>query len=230
MQSFTHELENEKNSLIGRLRSHSFLQRCREGNISLGELKLFLLQQGLYSRNFTKYLCAAMSNLPSNAEIRILAKNLFEELGLDARHCRPHHEIYQDMLARFSLHLENAQPLPGTVTLINAMLTQCRNPNPSFGLGALCLGAEALVPALYGDIVAGFLSRGIAKEDLEFFTLHIGCDEEHAAAMSGVMASLAAQAPGETANMAAAGRELVEARLSFFTSIEEASSLAKIAV
>ncbi|MCX2796291.1 iron-containing redox enzyme family protein [Microbulbifer thermotolerans] len=215
-------LEAGKGALIGRLRSHPFLQRCREGAIQLDELKVFLAQQGLYSAYFTRYLCAMMANLPSNREVLALAENLFEELGLEPDSPQPHHEVYRSMLYRFEVSLESAELLPGTSQLIDTMFRHCRDTRPSAGLGALCLGAEALVPAIYGDIVAGFRACGAADGDIEFFLLHIECDDGHAETIRDIMVDIAAADPGQLGIMLAAGSDLVEARLRFFDSIEAA--------
>ncbi len=103
------------------------------------------------------------------------------------------------------------------------MFRHCRNENPAFGTGALCLGAEALVPALYTDIVKGFVNCGVNEDQLTFFTLHITVDDGHATTLGEIMASIAKDKPEEIANMVAAGRDLVDARMAFFTSVEEAS-------
>lgn len=215
-------LETSKHSLIERTRAHTFLTRCREGDVTLDELKIFLVQQGLYSTYFTRYLCAMMANLPSNREVLALAENLFEELGLEPDSPQPHYLIYRDMLERFGLTLEGAELLPGTQRLIESMFRHCRDLNPSAGLGALCLGAEALVPALYTDIVSGFRSCGVATQDIEFFLLHIECDDGHAETIRDIMVEVAATEPKQIDIMRDAGRDLVEARRHFFDSIEAA--------
>jgi pyrroloquinoline quinone (PQQ) biosynthesis protein C len=221
MELYVDELESELEALVEKLRTHSFIKRCHDGSITLEELKLFMVQQGLYATNFIKYLCAAMSNLPSNAEIRPLAQNLFDEAGFGGT--KPHAVIYDEMLAEFGLSLEGAVPTAGTVKLINEMFRHCRNENPAFGTGALCLGAEALVPHFYADIVKGFANCGVSEDRLVFFTLHITVDDEHATTLGEIMAGIAKDKPEEIANMIAAGRDLVEARMAFLTSVEEAS-------
>ena len=215
-------LEASKSDLIARTRAHPFLMRCREGQVTLEELKIFLVQQGLYSTYFTRYLCAMMANLPSNNEVLALADNLFEELGLEPDSPQPHHLIYRDMLQHFGLDLAGAEPLPGTRRLIERMFHHCRDLSPSAGLGALCLGAEALVPALYSDIVTGFRGCGVEDKAIQFFLLHIECDDGHAETIRDIMADIADADPKQTDIMLAAGRDLVEARRHFFDSIEAA--------
>jgi len=213
-------LEAAKSALVERVRSHPFLRRCREGRVPLEELRIFLAQQGLYSGYFTRYLCALMANLPGNDEVLALADNLFEELGLEPGSPRPHHLIYRDMLDRFGVRPGDAAPLPGTRQLIDTMFRHCRNPEPSAGLGALCLGAEALVPALYADIVAGFRACGATDGDLEFFLLHIECDDGHAETIRDIMVNIASADPARLDIMLSAGSDLVEARLRFFDTIQ----------
>lgn len=122
----------------------------------MGELRLLLEHQALYGGYFSRYLCAIMANLPGNEAVRELAENLFKELGLGGGNERPHSEIYRDMLVRSGIPMNHAAPLVGTRNLIDSMFRHCRDLNPASGLGALCLGAEALVPALYSDPILAF--------------------------------------------------------------------------
>ncbi|WP_444929414.1 TenA family transcriptional regulator [Microbulbifer sp. SSSA002] len=220
-------LEANKDLLIEQTRAHPFLKRCREGSITLDELKIFLVQQGIYSGFFVRYLCAMMANLPSNHEVLELAENLMEELGLEPDSPKPHAIIYRETLEHFGLTLENAEVLPGTQHLIDAMFKNCRDLRASAGLGALCLGAEALVPDLYSDIVAGFRSCGVTDKEMEFFLLHIECDDGHAETIRDIMVDIASKDPSQLDIMLEAGRHLVEARLQFFDSIESAYHASK---
>ena len=213
-------LETTKEVLIHRVRSHPFLERCRNGTITLNELKAFLVQQGLYSAYFTRYLCALMSNLPSSDAVLELAENLFEELGLDGGDSTPHHIIYRSMLERFGLSIRGIAPTPSTKKLIDTMLHHCKNPNPSYGLGAICLGAEALVPALYTDIITGFTACGVEVKDIDFFRIHVECDDGHAETLRDMMVSIAAEDTDQVGIMLQTGRELADARFGFFSGIE----------
>lgn len=215
-------LEANKDLLIEQTRAHPFLKRCRDGSITMQELKIFLVQQGIYSSYFVRYLCAMMANLPSNKEVLELAENLMEELGLEPDSPKPHAEIYRETLEHFGLSLESAEILPGTQYLIDSMFQHCRDLRASSGLGALCLGAEALVPDLYSDVVAGFRSCGIADEHLTFFLLHIECDDGHAETIRDIMVEIGTQDASQLDVMLDAGRRLVQARQQFFDSIETA--------
>lgn len=214
-------LETARAELTASVVQHPFLQRCRQGTVSMPVLKQFLVQQGHYSRHFTRYLCALMSNLKSTDQILDLAENLFEELGLTADSPTPHSVIYKSMLERFGLSLETGPaPLPATLGLIKAMSDHCRDPNPARGLGALCLGAEALVAPVYADIMAGFAAHGIGGKDMEFFSIHIECDDGHADTLRDIMLLTAEQDPAQLDVMIAAGRALAQARFDFFSAIE----------
>lgn len=223
MEALNLALENCKDSLIGKVRSHSFLRRCRTGRVTRPELMGLLVQQGLYSSYFTRYLCGMMSNLPKNSDVLALAENLFEELGLDGdQHSTPHYIIYRNMLESFSLTLDNAVPSAETSHLINTMLAYCRHPDPAYGLGALCLGAEALVPSVYSDIIQGFNACGIGGPRIEFFRIHVECDDGHAETIRDIMIDLAEARPAAMQSMIDAGTALVDARMGFFAGIERA--------
>ncbi len=214
-------IESTREELCASIAQHPFLTRCRNGSITLPELKCFLVQQGYYSRYFTRYLCALMSNLDSNDHVQALMENLCEELGLTSDSPTPHSTIYKSMLHRFGLSLENAPPpLPGTTALIQTMSDHCRAPNSAKGLGALCLGAEALVPSIYSDILTGFAAHGIGGADTEFFRIHVECDDGHADTLRDIMFATAAKDQEQLKVMIAAGRTLVKARAEFFSNIE----------
>ena len=49
------------------------------------------------------------------------------------------------------------------------------------GSAWLSLGTESIVSKMYQILVEGMLQAGLLNEELEFFHIHIGCDDEHAA-------------------------------------------------
>ncbi len=221
MELYLPILESTKATLVARVRDHGFLQRCRAGEVTLEELKLFLVQQGIYSSYFTRYLCALMGNLPNNDQVLKLAENLCEELGLTPDSETPHSTLYRDMLKTFDLTLDGARPLVGTRRLIDTMFDHCRHANSARGLGALCLGAEALVPAVYADVILAFEACGVPARTLEFFRIHVECDDGHAETLRDIMVELASRDADNLPFMLGAGNALVDARMDFFSSIED---------
>ena len=116
-----------KQKLIDRVGQHSFLQRCSQKAVSVEELKFFLVQQGIYSGYFTRYLCSMMGNLPKSEYVVRVADNLCDELGLTHDHSTQHSTTYREMLASFGLTLEGAKPLEGTRRFIDTMFDHCRD-------------------------------------------------------------------------------------------------------
>lgn len=168
---------------IAELDATPFLTRCRTGEITMDELRSFLAQQYFYSRHFTRYLCALLSNILDEKDRLALTDNLIDETGLGIDKGIPHSVLYRQMLERLGVNPQRHSVLPETQALIDTMFESCRNSNPVIGLGALCLGAEAIVSHLYAQIVQGFRAHGITENNLDFFHIHIACDDEHAETM-----------------------------------------------
>jgi len=198
-----------------RLLEHPFLQRCANGNITMSELHRYLLQQGHYGRHFTRYLCALISQLSAGDDVLRLAGNLAEELGFGNDGGVPHSQLYADMLRQFDLSLDREPVSPQTQSLIDTMFMLCRQPGGAAGLGALCLGAEAVVPALYQRILHGFAHHGVPASRLEFFQIHVGCDDEHARTMFGML-EIWCNKPFIAETVAAAATIAISARMRMF--------------
>jgi pyrroloquinoline-quinone synthase len=203
-----------------RLLAHPFLQRCSNGTITRQELNNFLIQQGRYSQYFTRYLCALIANLENSQDVRRLLENLAEESGYDDESRKPHSQIYAEMMSDLGVDGSQVATLPETQFLIDSMFMLCRQRDSVSGLAAICLGAEAIVPSLYTCLVQGFVSQGVAKEKLDFFTIHIECDDGHADTMFDMLAE---RIQLNTTNIAAiqAGEIIINARLRMFDALLE---------
>lgn len=211
----------EVSRLTCRILNHPFMLRCADGTISVPELRRFLVQHGIYSRYFTRYLCALISALEDGADVLQLAGNLVEELGLGGGHERPHSRIYLDMLKQFGLSLDDHKPNPETRVLIDTIFMLCRQPHGICGLGALYLAAEAIVPAIYSRIVDGFVQNGISGDILDFFLIHVECDEEHSRIMFEMAKRLVRNSDERRTSILSAGDIALNARLRFFDAITE---------
>jgi len=214
-------LQSASAQLTDRILRHPFLVRCGDGTVTLEELHNFLVQHGKYSRYFTRYLCALISQLDEGDDVLRLAENLTEELGYgaEAETRTPHWRIYADMLKDFDIDLNAHPAYPETQNLIDTMFMLCRQSRGTAGLGALCLGAEGLVPAVYGRIIEGFLSHGVESSRLEFFAIHIECDDDHAATMYEILARQTEESPSCRITALNAGDIAVSARLRFFDAL-----------
>ena len=208
--------------LSDRVLAHPFLLDCRAGRVPPERLLGFLAQHGRYSRYFTRYLCALMSRLERGEDVIPLAANLAEELGLGGDdHETPHAVLYQQMLQRFGVDIDGAPVLPETQNLIDTVFMLCQQPGGLSGLGAMCLGAEAIVPPLYSSLVQGFENAGFRREDLTFFLVHIDCDDGHADTMFQLMESLTRGNPSKRLKVIQGGEIAVTARLRFFDALGE---------
>jgi pyrroloquinoline quinone (PQQ) biosynthesis protein C len=219
-QAVVSELQAASAELADRMLCHPFLAGCADGRTTLDQLRAFLVQHGKYSRHFTRCLCALISQLDESEDVLRLAQNLAEELGFGAAAGRiPHSRIYADLLRDFDLDLDAHPVNPETQNLIDTMHMLCRQPHGSAGLGAMCLGAEALVPAVYARLLEGFRHCGVDERRLEFFTIHIACDDDHAATMQAMLARQSEATPTSRITALHAGEVAVSARLRFFDAL-----------
>ena len=205
---------------LNSLRATSFLSRCRTGIVSRRELELFLKQHQHYSQHFTRYLCALISNLRNEQDRQVLTQNLFDEMGLFTG--VSHAEIYRRMLSTIVPSGNDVGVFPATQALIETMLECCRNSRPMVGLGALCLGAEAIVPEVYSTILNGFDAVREPRENLHFFTIHVSDDDEHARTMRNIILRELSNNSRSRHDLEYGAARAFDARVEFFEAISEA--------
>lgn len=205
--------------LLQELERHAFLRRCRDDANAVELLRAFLVQHSYYSENFTRYLCALMSRMPSNEDVRALAANLIEETGLDRPDAVTHAELYRRCLNELGVRPRSAPILPETSALIESMFHYCRSPDPLEGLAALCLGAEAIVPTLYGGLLDGLRRAGYSDRQLHFFVLHVSEDEGHALVMREIINRLLQDRPHRRAKVLAVGEDMVRLRMGLLDAV-----------
>jgi pyrroloquinoline-quinone synthase len=192
-----------------------FLRRCKSGEISREELYLFVQQHQIYSRCFTRFLAALLVNMENDDHRLALTHNLFDEMGLGDAGNLPHAKLYLDMMANMGL-MPSTSTLPSTQRLVDTMFECCRSRNYMVGLGALCLGAEGIVPFIYQRIVDGFLAVGEPLANLQFFTLHIDCDDDHAETMNEIIAWELQKSPSALLDLHYGADKMIQARIEFF--------------
>jgi pyrroloquinoline quinone (PQQ) biosynthesis protein C len=207
-----------------------FLTRCREGIVTREELCSYVRQQCHYSRHFTRYLSALLSSIVDETDRRDLVQNLFEEMGLGAFGSVPHSQIYRDMMRTMGVSLADEAPSPETDELIATMFECSSSKRPMVGLGALCLGAEAIVPHLYSTIVHGFESIGEPTENLTFFHIHIEGDDEHAVTMRRIIVRELERHPESLVDLEYGAARAIAARIRFFEALSQRITLRRLEV
>lgn len=207
-----------KQEWLDNLGESLLLKRCRTGEITKQELHKFIKQHQLYSRHFTRYLSALLANVIDEKDRLELTHNLFDEMGLGDAGKIPHSMLYRDMMVNMDI-APDIKPLPSTLRLIDAMLQCCKSTNHLVGLGALCLGAEGVVPYIYSTIVEGLISIGESRENLQFFTLHIECDDDHAETMYDIIQREINKDKNAIIDLYYGADKLIQARIDFFNEL-----------
>jgi pyrroloquinoline quinone (PQQ) biosynthesis protein C len=219
-----------RKSWIEMLDRTPFLTRCREGIATREELHTYVRQQCHYSRHFTRYLSALLANVTDEHDRRELVQNLFEEMGLGAFGSVPHSQIYREMMDTMGVRLEEEAPFVETDALIGTMFECSGSKRAMVGLGALCLGAEAIVPHLYSTIVHAFEAIGEPTANLEFFRIHIEGDDEHAVTMRRIIQRELLRDATSRVDLDYGAARAIAARVAFFRGMTERTTLSRLAV
>src|SRR5262249_2575812 len=91
---------------------------------------------------------------------------------------------------------------------------------PMAGSAFLSLGTEGIVARMYSILVDGMRAAGIDDGKLEFFHIHMECDDEHALTLEEMMLSYSDQPEWYSACLQAMDRALT-LRYRFFESLYE---------
>lgn len=163
---------------------HPFLEKFRQGKLSLDRIRIFARQYYLYSRWFGRYVAAIIANIPDERPRAFLIKNLYQEYG-EEDPANTHPAIFRRFMDALRLdpnEVEETEPLPETRLFIHEYLFTCRNGHFIEALGAMGPGTESIVPYIYRPIYEGLKKEPSLKEDdIEFFSLHMTLDVEHSA-------------------------------------------------
>ena len=199
--------------------SNPLLAGFAQGSFTRDDLRFVFSQYHHYSKNFTRFIAAVMANCESDLFRAQLSENLWEEGG----GCEPdrrHAQIFRNFLTR-TMGIENPEALeyePYTRHFVREFLVQSLRASPMAGAAFLSLGTEGIVARMYQIMVKGLTKAGIPSEELEFFHIHISCDDEHAVTLENMMASYANE-PGWYDTCLAAMDHALQLRNEFFSSL-----------
>jgi len=165
------------------------LTACTSGTLSREDFKFIFAQYFGYSRNFTRYLAAAMANCGDDYYRSRLTENLWEESGekdIERRHAQIFRRFLREGL---DIDIDQIEFLPATESFAREYLDFCLRSHPLASSAFLSLGTEGIVSRMYSVLVQGLLQAGVEERHLEFFRIHIGCDDEHAETLEKMMCS-----------------------------------------
>ena len=180
-EQFFKELNAECRNHVA-VKGHPFLKKFAAGEVTPQGIKTFAEQYYLFSRWFTRYLAAVVSNIPYEEARGPLVQNLWDEIGLD-RSEGSHPNLFRRFVEAAGVDMESLEEtdaLPCTRAFIDEHLFICRVGHYLESMGALGPGTEAVVPYFYKPIFKGLKKSGkFGKDDLFFFEAHIALDVEH---------------------------------------------------
>lgn len=198
--------------------SNALFQACQAGHLTLQDFQFIFSQYYHYSRNFTRFLHALMAHCDNDLARARLGENLWEEGGGQDPSKR-HAEIFRRFLQHgLGVDPWGAEPLDFTRHFVNAYLDFCLRSSPCRGSAFLSLGTEAIVPRMYGLFVEGLKQAGVEEQHLEFFHIHMACDDAHAATLEELMISHSSEESWYTECQQALDTAL-ELRLRFFDNL-----------
>lgn len=173
--------------------SNRLFRACRHGYLSIEDFQFIFSQYYLYSKNFTRYIAALMANSDNDYYRARLSENLWEEGG-GAEPEKRHAELFRKFLREaLSIDLDAIEYLDSTSLFVREYLDFCLKSHPMAGSAFLSLGTEGIVARMYAIFVDGMGKAGIDDEKLEFFHLHMECDDEHAVTLEEMMLSYSDQ-------------------------------------
>jgi quercetin dioxygenase-like cupin family protein/predicted DNA-binding ribbon-helix-helix protein len=151
-----------------------------------------------------------------------LSANLWEEGGGCAPE-RRHAQLFRDFLRR-SLgveHVEQLEYASFTRQFVREYLTQSLQLDPIAAAAFLALGTEGIVSRMYRIMHSGLRQAGIPDDELEFFNIHIACDDDHAATLERLLRSYA-ERPGWLESCLEGMNRALALRHQFFDDLYEA--------
>lgn len=197
--------------------SNRLFAACKQGRLTVDDFRLLFGQYLGYSRNFTRYLAGVMASCPDDYLRSRLSENLWEEGG-GAEPEQRHAQIFRKFLASIDVDANNVELEDCTRLFVDRYLAATRSEDHVYAASYLALGTEGIVSRMYQVLVDGMRAAGIPDQDLHFFHLHIGCDDQHAETLMLILE--AKKSDPDWYERALRGmNDALEARRSFFEAI-----------
>ena len=197
----------------------SLLTGFAQGAFSREDLRYVFSQYHLYSSSFTRFIAAVMANCESDLFRAKLSENLWEEGG-GCEPSRRHAQLFRNFLQR-SLGVDDVTRIEYasfTRRFVEEYLSQSLRSDPMAAAAFLAIGTEGIVSRMYEIMRTGLRRAGIPDDELEFFAIHIACDDEHAVTLEKLMVSYADR-PGWFEACAGALNRALDLRTEFFNNL-----------
>ena len=187
MSELKHRMDNHP------IWDNRLLKACELGHLSKEDYKILFEQYFIYSKNFTRYLCALMANMEDDYHRSQLSENIWEEGGGEDLEKR-HSELFRQFLINgLGVKIDQIQFKDFSVQFMNQYLEYCMKKPALEGSAFLSLGTEAIVARLYTAFLKGMTKAEIDSKHLHFFELHVECDDEHAETLEEIVLSFAGE-------------------------------------
>jgi pyrroloquinoline quinone (PQQ) biosynthesis protein C len=183
-------LESELIMPINHLLNLPVLKAINSGVLNREHLLKFGLEYSSYCEAFPRMLALAASNIPDDETRMNLVENLWEEHG-SGNINHSHRSLFKLFLCSLGWKSEDIPMplLPSTIAFVEGALNYCRNANFLASMSFLGPGAEMFTHRQYEQILHGLgQNTSIDREGLEFWRVHIGCDDEHYLEMANAIA------------------------------------------
>jgi mannose-6-phosphate isomerase-like protein (cupin superfamily)/pyrroloquinoline quinone (PQQ) biosynthesis protein C len=194
---------------------------CFAGDLTREDFVYIFAQYYIYSKNFTRYIAGVIANCEKDYFRAKLTQNLWEEAGQGGQ--LSHAQIFRNFL-QTTLGIQDLggiQYADFTKRFVQIYTESCIQSDAVWGSAWLSLGTEGIVSKMYQILVEGMLKAGLANEELEFFHIHIGCDDEHSATLAELMCSYSDR-PGWFELCKRSADQALSARAQFFDYLYDA--------
>lgn len=166
-----------------------FFRACSEGSLTKDDFRFIFSQYYHYSRNFTRYIAAVMANCDNDLFRSRLSENLWEESGgLEPE--KRHAQLFRNFLQKgLGISIEEIKFADCADNFVNQYLRYCFRSDIVSASAFISLGTEGIVSRMYSIMIKALRGVGVNEEHLEFFQLHINCDDAHALTLEEMMIS-----------------------------------------
>jgi pyrroloquinoline-quinone synthase len=159
------------------------LDSVRAGSMSRIGMQVWVRQAILVVREFTRFISAIHSNCPNREAQLLLAENLWEEHG-SGLETRDHYSLAKRLANSLGVtdeEIDLTEPLPETTLYIDHCMRLTREASFVESMTAIGIGIEHFMPVFFGSLARALQEHyGLTSVDVEYLTVHLSADEEHA--------------------------------------------------